>query len=226
MTVHHLHLRSLEAGLATVPLDQRRRRPPGTARPRESRRFAGSVTAVAVDVVPYSPAWPLRFQEVAGDLRCALEGVPSARIEHVGSTAVPGLAAKPILDIDIIVDSQDTHAAVTALEAVGYVHRGDLGVADREAFAAPDEDPRRHVYVCRAGTLHVRNHLAVRDALRARADLRDEYGAVKLALAADPIMTMDAYVAGKSAVLQKVLDISGLTDEERLRILRLNDPTA
>ena len=139
---------------------------------------------------------------------------------------MPGLAAKPILDIDVIVESADMDAAVAALVAVGYAHRGDLGVVGREAFTAPDEEPRRNVYVCRAGSLNVRNHLAVRDALRARADMRDEYPATKLALAADASMDIDAYIARKSAVLQKVLAVSDLTEEERLRILRLNDPSA
>ncbi|GAA4366873.1 GrpB family protein [Nocardioides caricicola] len=175
-----------------------------------------------VAVVAYSTAWPLQFEEIARDLQAALAGVPSAVVEHVGSTAVPGLAAKPILDIDVIVD--DVRGAVAALTSVGYTHRGDLGVADREAFFAPDDDPRRNVYVCRRGTLHVRNHLAVRDVLRARDDLRDEYAAAKLALAADPEMDIDTYIAGKSAVLQKVLAVADLTQDERLKILRLNDP--
>ena len=181
---------------------------------------------MAVDVVPYSPEWPRQFERIAEALRAALAEVPTATVEHVGSTSVPGLAAKPIIDIDVIVPGEDMAAAIAALESIGYVHRGDLGVADREAFFAPDDDPRRNVYVCRAGTLNVRNHLAVRDVLRARPDLRDEYGAVKLALAADPSMDIDTYIAGKSGVLQKVLAISDLTEDERLQILRLNDPTA
>lgn len=179
-----------------------------------------------IDVVPYSPEWPVLFDQVAADLRAALAGVPSADVEHVGSTSVPGLAAKPVLDVDVLVDADDVEAAVAALEAVGYVHRGDLGVSGREAFTAPDDQPRRHVYVCLRGTLNVRNHLAVRDVLRARPDLRDEYAAVKLALADDPEMDIDTYIAGKSAVLQKVLAVSDLTDDERRQILRLNDPSA
>lgn len=179
-----------------------------------------------VEVVPYSPSWPAQFELIAGGLRQALAGLSSARVEHVGSTSVPGLAAKPILDIDIIVEGEELVSAVNALCAVGYVHRGDLGVVGREAFHAPDDRPRRHVYVCRAGTLNVRNHLAVRDVLRQRADLRDEYAAVKLALAADPEMEIGTYIARKSAVLQKVLAESDLTADERLQILRLNDPAA
>lgn len=168
----------------------------------------------------------MRFEQVATVLRTALAEVPSAAVEHVGSTSVPGLAAKPIIDIDVVVDPDDLPAAIAALETLGYVHRGDLGVTDRDAFNAPDEDPRRHVYVCRRGTLNVRNHLAVRAVLRSRPDLRDEYGAVKTALASEPDMDIDTYIAGKSAVLQKVLGVSDLTREERLQILRLNDPIA
>lgn len=138
---------------------------------------------------------------------------------------MPGLAAKPILDIDVIVDGEVIPKAVAALGSVGYVHRGDLGVADREAFYAPDDSPRLNVYVCRAETLNVRNHLAVREVLRARADLRDEYAAVKLALAVDPNMDIETYIARKSAVLQKVLAVSDLTAGERLQILGLNDPS-
>lgn len=110
--------------------------------------------------------------------------------------------------------------------SAGYLHRGDLGVADREAFLAPDESPRRNVYVCRTDTLNLRNHLALRDVLRARADLRDEYAAVKLALSADLDMDTDTYIARKSAVIQKVLEFSDVTAEERRQILRLDDPSA
>jgi len=180
----------------------------------------------SIVVVDWSPAWAVQFDEVAADLREALVDVPSAVVEHVGSTSVPGLAAKPILDIDVVVDAADVGAAVTALESVGHVHRGDLGVAGREAFYAPGE-PRRNVYVCTAGTTNVRNHLAVRDVLRERDDLRDAYAAVKLALAADPTMDIDTYLAGKSAVLQQVLEVSGeFSDDELAAIHRLNDSSA
>ena len=98
--------------------------------------------------------------------------------------------------------------------------------AGREAFHAPDA-PRRNVYVCTAGTTNVRNHLAVRDVLRSRDDLRDAYAAVKRALAADPAMDIDTYLAGKSAVLQEVLEASGeFSDEELAAIRRLNDADA
>jgi GrpB-like predicted nucleotidyltransferase (UPF0157 family) len=195
-------------------------------REREAWSLPDNLLAVRVEVVPYSPAWPLQFQRVADAIRTGLRGLTSATVEHVGSTAVPGLAAKPIIDIDVVVDGGEMSEAVTAMVAMGYLHRGDLGVTDREAFAAPDDDPLRNVYVCRRGALSVRNHLAVRDVLRSHAALRDEYGAAKVALAAEPTMDIDTYVAGKSKVLQKVLALSDLTADERLQILRLNDPSA
>jgi GrpB-like predicted nucleotidyltransferase (UPF0157 family) len=148
--------------------------------------------------------------------------VPVLAIEHVGSTAVPGLPAKPVLDIDIIVGRGVVDATVRALEAAGYLHRGDLGVRDREAFTAPDEQPARHVYVCVSGSLPLRNHLAVRDALRADPLLRDRYGAVKSRLAAEPNMDITRYIAGKSAVLQDILAATDLTAAEKDEIYRLN----
>lgn len=178
---------------------------------------------MAIEVVPYRPEWPEQFAKVRADLRAALRATLYQSIEHVGSTSVPGLTAKPILDIDVVVDPVNVAAAVRALEDAGYRHQGDLGVQGREALDAPDDSPPRHVYVCAAGTLHLRNHLAVRAVLRARPDLRDEYGAVKLELAADPLMDIATYIARKSAVLQRILAESDLPEEDRAAILLLND---
>lgn len=177
---------------------------------------------MAVDVVPYSGEWPVQFVLVARELSRALHAVPVISIEHVGSTAVPDLAAKPILDIDIVVQRQDVDATLSALADVGYVHRGDLGVTDREALAAPDERPPRHVYVCVEGTLHLRNHLAVREVLRRRSDLCERYGALKLELSCDPDLDIATYVAAKSGVLQDVLAAADLSGDELALILALN----
>ncbi len=176
---------------------------------------------MAIEVVEHSDQWPLQFETVSVALQAALADVPVRAIEHVGSTSVPGLAAKPVLDIDVIVSEEHVAEAIEALGTAGYVHRGDLGVAGREAFRAPDASPTRHVYVCTEGTLHLRNHLAVRNVLRHRADLRDRYAAVKIELSADPSMDSATYIAGKSAILQEVLALSDLTSLERAQILQL-----
>lgn len=175
-----------------------------------------------ITVEPYSPDWARQFCLVADALEAALAGLPVASIEHVGSTAIPGLRAKPVLDIDVIVARDVVPDAISALERAGYAHRGDLGLTDREAFEAPDEAPARNVYLCVAGTLHVRNHLAVRAALRAHPALRDRYGRVKQRLASEPDMDIRHYIAGKSAVLQDILAVSDLTAEEKQQIYALN----
>ncbi len=177
-----------------------------------------------IDVVPYNPDWPIQFERIAATLRPTLAHIPSATIEHVGSTAVPGLAAKPIIDIDIIVDPADIQAGIAALESIGYLHRGDLDLPGREAFFPPDNHPKRNVYLCQRGCLSVRNHLAVRDVLRRRPDLRDQYGAIKLALAADPDMDIDTYIARKSSILQTILAEADLTPAERAEIFGINNP--
>ncbi len=169
---------------------------------------------MAITVVPYQGTWRAQAAGVIAQLEAALTDVQADSIEHIGSTSVPGLAAKPVLDIDVIVAREHVQAAIEALSASGYRHVGDRGITGRESLEAPDHGPRRNVYVCESGTLHVRNHLVVRDILRDRPDLRDEYGAVKLALATDPNMHIDTYVARKSAVLQKVLAESELSEAD------------
>lgn len=177
---------------------------------------------MSVTVVPYSSEWPTQFAQVAATLRGALVNVRIVSIEHVGSTSVPGLAAKPVIDIDVVVSRAQLRPAIDALAAVGYTHRGDLGVHDRQSLAAPDADPKRNVYVCVEGTLHLRNHLAVRDILRARPDLRDRYGSTKTRLANDPTMEIPRYLALKSPILQEILALSDLTDLEKQTIFDLN----
>lgn len=176
-----------------------------------------------IEVTPYDPRWPIQFEHIADTIRPAIAHIPNATIEHVGSTSVPGLAAKPIIDIDVVVDREHIPAGIAALASIGYAHRGDLGVPGREAFYPPEDTPKRHLYLCERGCLSLRNHLAVRDILRTRPDLRDQYAAVKLALAADPTMDIDTYIDGKSAVLQQVLALAeDINPEERALILGVN----
>ena len=167
-----------------------------------------------VVVVPYDDRWPDQFARLRDELTAALVGVDVVAIEHVGSTSVPGLAAKPIIDVDVVVESADAPAAIAALEAVGYRYLGECGIPDRHAFQAPSAEPRRNVYVTVAGCLSLRNHLGVREALRADPELRDEYGALKLRLATHDYESIDDYVADKSTVLQRVLQRAGLDPAE------------
>ncbi len=179
-----------------------------------------------VDVQPYDPDWPRAFEEIRAELTEALIGVDVQTIEHVGSTSVPGLAAKPVIDVDIVVtDETKVAPASAALEAIGYQPLGDLGVPLRYAFSAPDNGHRRNVYVTVDGCLSLRNHLGVRHVLRTNRELRDRYGRHKLALGENDYDDIDGYVADKSAVLQLILAEAGLEADERAAIAAVNSST-
>jgi GrpB-like predicted nucleotidyltransferase (UPF0157 family) len=164
---------------------------------------------VRVLVVQWKPEWASEFESIRRELEAACTSTPVRSIEHVGSTSVPGLAAKPIIDVAVVVGRDDVEGAITALEAADYRCLGECGIPDRHAFSAPPHGPARHVYVAVAGSLALRNHLAVRDVLRSNSELRRRYGELKLDLASRDIADIDAYVAAKSPVLQEVLQASG-----------------
>jgi GrpB-like predicted nucleotidyltransferase (UPF0157 family) len=169
---------------------------------------------VRVEVVPYDARWPEQFLAVRDHLAASLAGVPVRSIEHVGSTSVPGLAAKPRLDIDVVVSAEDLDAARDALEAAGYEWRGEQGIPERHAFHAPDREPPRNVYVVIEGSLALRNQLAVRDLLRRDERLRGEYAALKLELARRDFADGDEYAVAKSSLIQRILAAAGFTQSE------------
>jgi len=177
-----------------------------------------------IEVVPYDKEWAVRFLELQRVLRDALKGVQVVSIEHVGSTSVPGLAAKPVIDIDVVVSQDDVVGASEALARIGFVPRGDLGVPHRYAFFAPKNFFPTHTYVVVERCLSLRNHIAVRDALRSDETLRDEYGALKLRLA-ESARDIDQYVEQKSPILQRILAQTGMTPEELSKIFYVNRVT-
>lgn len=136
-----------------------------------------------VIVLDYDSNWPALFQSLRERIADAL-GTMAAAIEHVGSTAVPGLAAKPIIDMDVLLTSEPMlPQVIERLGALGYVHRGNLGVPEREAFFAPANDPPHHLYVCPPCSAEFRRHIAFRDYLRAHPKDAKIYGDLKIALA-------------------------------------------
>ena len=110
----------------------------------------------------YDPRWPALFCELRDALPAGLR-MCARSIEHVGSTAVPGLAAKPIIDIDVVVaDEADVAEAIAMLAAAGYPHKGDAGVPGREAFDQPPHLPEHHLYLCVEGAGPLVAHLRLR----------------------------------------------------------------
>lgn len=150
-----------------------------------------------VVLVDYDEAWPLQFEALAHVLGEAC-GSSVKAIHHVGSTSVPGLCAKPILDIDLEIDAEAFTSVKARLETLGYSHEGDLGIVGREAFKHPQSPfPRHHLYVCLTGSAELKRHLAFRDALRNDPALRDTYAQVKQEAAKHHPWDMDAYIAEK-----------------------------
>jgi GrpB-like predicted nucleotidyltransferase (UPF0157 family) len=158
-----------------------------------------------ISIVDYDEEWPLRYEDLAAKLRAVLGNIV-LRIEHVGSTAVRGLAAKPVVDLDVVVNSpNDVETAILKLAQFGYVHEGDLGVQGREAFRAPTGEIPHHLYVLVEGSAELERHLTFRDALRADPVLRDQYSSLKRSLAAEHAEDRAAYTDAKTAFVRAVL---------------------
>ena len=140
-------------------------------------------TRSPIVVSDYDDAWPLHFEEIARPVRAAVADL-GATVEHVGSTSVPGLAAKPIVDVDVAVASpEDVPAAIERLRALGYLYQGDKGVAGREAFLWPRDARPHHLYVVVRGSRPHLDHVEFRNHLRDHPELAREYAALKRALA-------------------------------------------
>jgi GrpB-like predicted nucleotidyltransferase (UPF0157 family) len=175
--------------------------------------------ALVIEVSDYDEEWPRRFEMLRERYVCALtaHGVPVVAIEHVGSTSVPGLAAKPVIDCDIVVAREHVDAASAVLAELGFRPLGELGIPLRWAFKEPADWPQTHTYVVVEGCLSLRNHLAVRDSLRADPALRDAYAEVKRRVGSTAADIED-YGRGKNAIVQQILRAAGLTDDERASI--------
>ena len=160
-----------------------------------------------IEVVPYNPAWALEFERIRDRVAPALEGLYIG-IEHVGSTGVPGLAAKPIIDIDVVISTRLLFPAVRdALHTIGYAHRGNLEIPGREAFLRPEGTFPHHLYVCSVDTPNLHDHLILRDTLRARPDLRDAYAATKRQMAELHPHAIDSYIDGKGPLIEEIMAI-------------------
>jgi GrpB-like predicted nucleotidyltransferase (UPF0157 family) len=168
-----------------------------------------------VIIVDYDPDWPTIFQELSIPINIALGDIAIAN-EHVGSTAVPGLAAKPIIDIDVVVASPShLSEAVTRLAVLGYIHQGDLGIRGREAFMAPASKPKHHLYVCPVDSGELRRHRMFRDYLRAHPDAAATYAALKKDAARRFLDDRVSYTAYKGDFIEEILRVAatrGSTD--------------
>ena len=168
-----------------------------------------------VELVEYNSQWPQFFGELSRAISTAL-GDLAVRIEHVGSTSVPGLAAKPIIDLDVVIASRQLlPATIQRLAGLGYKHKGDLGIAGREAFAREGEDvprdgtgrtwPAQHLYVCAQDNVELARHVAFRDYLRNNPAEAMAYEELKRRLAQQFTYDVDAYCEAKTDFIRRTL---------------------
>jgi GrpB-like predicted nucleotidyltransferase (UPF0157 family) len=177
---------------------------PGPVQGGRNRVQDGRVEAPA-EVVAYDPRWPTVFEALRARAEAALAGIEHI-IQHVGSTAVPGLDAKPIIDIDVVVPAADVVGpAVDALARAGWRPEGDLGITGREAFAPPADLVYHHMYVVVVGSSAYRDHVDLRDFLRAHPAEAARYAELKHRLAGLLGTDRAAYTDGKAEMITEFL---------------------
>ncbi|MEN2767043.1 GrpB family protein [Ornithinibacillus xuwenensis] len=158
----------------------------------------------SVSVVPYRKEWPSLFQSEVAELK-KIFGLEVDHIYHIGSTAVPGLAAKPIIDIMPVVHDinriDDFHDAMIG---IGYEPRGENGIPGRRYFQKGGNNRTHHVHVYEQGSQEIKRHLAFRDYLRTHRSAVKRYGELKKELAKQHPFDMDSYIRGKHNVVLEI----------------------
>jgi GrpB-like predicted nucleotidyltransferase (UPF0157 family) len=159
-----------------------------------------------VVVVPYDKRWAVEFEKIKRDLSRALEETVIG-VEHVGSTSVEGLWAKPIIDIDVIIPDYNCFPdVVNRLAAIGYQHEGNLGIEGREAFRYQDKPDfmTHHLYVCPQNSPELKRHIAFRNFLGTHPKDVETYSEVKRQGARLFPNDIDQYCSYKSACIEEI----------------------
>lgn len=152
-----------------------------------------------VKVVAYQETWPQEFKSEAHKIQEALGQLP-VHIHHIGSTSVPGLSAKPVIDIMPVVPKIDEVDAYTeAMQKLGYEALGAYGIEGRRFFRKGGDERTHHVHVFEVDSPEALRHLAFRDYLRAHPDVASAYGELKQRLAETYPEDMESYISGKEA---------------------------
>jgi len=164
-----------------------------------------------VSVVPYDPDWPENFERIRKEIQAVL-GEFAVAVHHVGSTSVPGMSAKPIIDLDVEIHRSDFPAVCDRLASAGYFHEGDLGILDREAFCYQGKShlQRHHLYVCPSDSRELYRHITFRNYLRAHPEAVRQYSRVKEAAARYHPDSIEEYMAYKSDCIAELYLQCGL----------------
>jgi GrpB-like predicted nucleotidyltransferase (UPF0157 family) len=168
-----------------------------------------------VIIEDYDPRWPEQFELLRSRIAPALRTLALA-VEHVGSTAVPGLAAKPIIDIDVQLRSlADLSEAISLLASLGYEHQGNLGIPGREAFRSPPNDLPHHLYVHGPASREYIRHIMFRNHMRANPEDAQAYEQLKRALASEYRDDREAYSRAKTEFVEAILRRANPTEHSQ-----------
>lgn len=160
-------------------------------------------------VVPYNEQWKADFEEIKQHLLTVVKEM-IVGIEHIGSTSIEGLFAKPIIDIDIVIkDYSVFNSLVDSLASLGYIHEGNLGIKDREAFDYKGnvDLPKHHLYVCPEFSQELHRHIAFRDYLKNNRNAMLKYSRVKKEGAELYPDSIDDYIAYKSPYIDEIYKV-------------------
>ncbi len=186
------------------------------------KESAYSLSEHMLQVVGSSAEWKRDFNAIK-DYLSKLLSKWNASIEHVGSTAIPGLASRPIIDIDIIVSHDCVSVAqITAIESLGYLYEGEKKISGRHAFRQLNPLPRHHLYLCLVDSGALRNHLAFRDYLLSHPEKVAEYSSLKYRLATLHPNDRQSYIKGKTGFIVACLRDAGLCDQLIRQIEEVN----
>ena len=165
-----------------------------------------------VIVLPYDEAWKSAFEKIKDEIEKVI-GDLIIGIEHVGSTAVEGMSAKPCIDIDVIIEDYSVfHAVVDRLKIIGYFHEGDLGIKNREAFnySGKEHLQMHHLYVCPKYSEELHRHITFRDFLRNNPKKVKKYSLIKEKAAELFQNDIDGYMEYKSSCIEELYKECGL----------------
>ena len=165
-----------------------------------------------VVVLPYDPKWKDDFEAIKREIADAV-GELTVSVEHVGSTSVEGLSAKPIIDIDVVIkDEAVFEEVVRRLAGIGYIHEGDLGIKGREAFRYSGKNHLRehHLYVCPQDSRELFRHVKFRDFLRSHPEAVKRYSEVKETAARLFPDNIDGYMEYKAPCIKEIYSLCGL----------------
>lgn len=165
-----------------------------------------------VTVSPYDKAWKSAFEAIKQEIESAVSDLILG-IEHVGSTSVEGMSAKPCIDIDVVIkDYSVFDDVVDKLANIGYIHEGDLGIKDREAFKYTDKPHlmKHHLYVCPQNSEKLRRHITFREFLKSYPDAVNKYSQVKETAAKLFPNDIDKYIEYKSPCIEELYKLCGL----------------